>query len=523
MKRTVLIFMLLSVFFVQAQQVRMKAGLLNLSLDEMGFYSSLRVAGEDMLHEKHRFPFLVAYDRGMVYPQSVKMDGNVLEFVMEDQSLVRLHVVNTDSSLSFEVFTCPTHYSLLMFGPLGVSMDDVVDPAGCLLRKGKRWLSVRSHSMSTLAGTPAEALSEARSRYGMSQSNLSLLHSAVADGDGFKLIQFYAANWQGRYGLAEARPVRDCRMAWVDVVSGDEGSILGAKIEIVGGDNSKARCQAKEPNRQGVVASFDSMSLDSIVYLCKEQGARFLVHPDPFETQGHYQWKKTLAIGDKEFYQLVRRAESQGVSVGVRISGNHLSINDEYVSPIPSEHLLRQLQFSLYNDLSAEDTAIRLVIGEGSCMTNLRQLNVVRIGEELITFDWVEQDIYTLVLHGCVRGALGSHAVPHKRVELGSRLWSLGDSTLLADRYLQDRIADCIVELVNDTGIKVVWFDSLEDFDYIGHSDYEAARFVRRCAEGFDHEVLLLGKMTNQYLQSIYPLTDPTHWTGAHCGGDDKE
>lgn len=187
--------------------------------------------------------------------------------------------------------------------------------------------------------------------------------------------------------------------------------------------------------------------------------------------------------------------------VRYRVSCCHLSDTSHFLSPIPSEHLLRQLQFMMVDSVGPDDTVLRVITGLGSCFPDSMPRNIIKVGEELITYQSAEDDEGLITLRGCKRGALGTQAASHKSYEIGQRLWTAADGSLMADRVLLDVLADQIIHKVNKQKIAVLQLDDLNDLDYIGHSDFEASRFVERCLRGFGHPVLIEGRTTSAYLQ----------------------
>lgn len=418
MKRLVFATFLLTAVFLQAQ-VRLKHGNIELKLDKDGFFSSIKVYGKELLHERRLYPVITAYMEGLeVFPAKVELRHDTLCCQMEDKAWVRITI---DSSM-WEVVECPDYYTALAIGPMGFKESGLTSFAP----------SIVPLSPKVIAGAPAEALELVRKRYQVGAADSLLFHSASIAGDGFRLQQYNIGNWNGRNGRPEVRPVQGCRAAWVDIMPGSEGAIVGARWKMIAG----------------------------------------IMSVDPPECSGSR----------------------------YRVSCCHLPDTSRFVSPIPSEHLLRQLQFMMVDSVGPSDTVLRVITGLGSCFPNPMTRHIIKVGQELISYQSADDDEGLVTLHGCERGALGTQASSHKAYDVGQRLWTAADGSLMADRTLLDTLADQIVDKVNKQKISVLHLDDLNDLDYIGHSDYEAARFVERCHQGFDHPVVVEGRTTSAYL-----------------------
>lgn len=458
MKRVCFVVFLVLSFCVFGQRIRMVGGPVDVTLDATGFFHSVKMEGAEVLTKAGLYPMLMGYSWQLVLPAKVAQHGDTLLFVMDDGGKVELQKTSAKGGLSFEVLSCPDEYKSLIFGPMNC-------------RSAKAGLAFVPNNCKMQTGLPRLAKDAV---FGQFFHDSMLLDNA---------LQCYVLNLQGRGGMPWAGPVRNCRAAWIDPVPGAEGAIVGAKMTM-----GVRPSQATKPAR--IVAEFNGGNIDSLILVCKQQHVKYLVHPNAFRSLGHYQWRADLAKDDAEMRSLVAYAASKGVHLGVRIWANHVSVNDAYVTPLPSAHLLRQLQFQLISPAEASDSMLVLLTGLNSCFVNDMPCNLVRVDDEIIVYDSIIDDEGLVHLMGCRRGALGTTAAFHKSGSLGARLWTLDSATLMADAQLLSAIADRIVDMVNATGMQMILFDDMEDMDYLGHGGYGAQRWMERCVAGFDHPVI---------------------------------
>lgn len=470
--RLLLLIFVLSSAAAWGQQVRLLSSKVKVDLDNQGFFSSIKVGEEDVLQDKRYFPLLTAHTYQAVYPASVARHGNTLECVMDDGGQVLLGITEADG-ISLVVLKCPAEYKFLSFGPVG------------LIRNKSHLLDVAPQNIKTQFGLPLLMMDEARKRYFLHASNDMLRNDRYSEGE-FTLLMAHAANMLGSNGMAYAGPVVDCRMAWIDQVAGLDGAIEGAKVSFHQHEQSH-----QQDWSEYVIDKVDAKDFEGFI---ARHPCKVFIHDDAFESYGHYVLKDNLAAGDEALKSLVASAAKRGVKFGVRIAGNHISSNDAYVTPKPSQHLLRQLQFVLLESADSAAATLQVLTGRGSCFsTDMPSKNLIKLGNELIAYQQIDEYDEVIFLDGCSRGALGTQASAHKANDLGVRYWVCPNGHLMADCQLQDSIADRIVDMVNHTGMEVLLLDNLQDFSYTGHADYDAARFIRRIKAGFNHPVELVG------------------------------
>ena len=165
-----------------------------------------------------------------------------------------------------------------------------------------------------------------------------------------------------------------------------------------------------------------------------------------------------------------------------------MTTNDAYVTPVPTEHLLKQGVLSLTADLDKDQTEI--TIKKSSLFDRPMTLNAMQIDLELITYGSTEDKGETLLLKNCKRGAYGTTAAAHSQKTPLYKLWDYPYKTLFPDLVLQDKFSDRLAEIMNKTGLCQISFDGLEGCSYTGQDEYANNRFVYRWYNQLNHNVL---------------------------------
>ena len=239
------------------------------------------------------------------------------------------------------------------------------------------------------------------------------------------------------------------------------------------------------------------MSEEDRIAAAKEAGVGCVYFSDLFEKWGHFTVnRKNFPGGAAEVRQSSDEAASHGIVSGAHTLSNFIHTNDEYVSPVPHEHLQIRDETRLAREISGEETEIFLE--EPAGYAEKSTLNVFRIGDELITYR--EFDAEENRLTGCTRGAFGTAAVPHPAGSAVLRLKDHPYGTVFPDIVLQDEMARRLGQWIAECGIGKMSFDGLEGCFETGHGKYAAARFVLETLRETGPELMCDASITTHYL-----------------------
>lgn len=512
-----LAFMLVSacsMYYMSAQGIILKSADLTVSIAENGFYRSIQVQGKELV-EAGRSPLVTACVNGaLVQPEKVELKKDGMQLTMKDKNVIDLSYSETPNCITLEAAKVPAAYDAILFGPLTVNINEVVgDVVGVVQGKGMA-LGVQAMNIKTIAGIPDEYINQVKELYRCDGKSAELSVGSTPDyklaavdlSDGAS-FQFSCRN----RSRMESRTVQQLKNMEVLPVKGADALIDGAKIALFGCPASQAleRIGAIEVE-QGLphplfdgewgktarsamcsylITDFSEKNLDYVLDKSQIAGFNYIYHPGPFEDWGHFNWSKSFVEGgDDAVKALVDKAAQKGIAVGVHTLSNFTTTNDAYVTPVPSEHLLKQGQLELLKDL--DDSQSEISIKKSALFDLPMTLNAMMIDKELITYGEVEENGDMMVLKNCKRGAFGTVAASHGKKSPLYKLWDYPYKTLFPDLELQDKYVERLAELFNKTGLKQISFDGLEGCSYTGQDDYAPARFVEQFYRGVGHNVL---------------------------------
>lgn len=498
----------------EAQGVSLKTRSTQISIDNEGYYSSVKVDGNEILRPG-KYPLVTAcMDQKLITPTRMSASGNQLKLTMSDGEIITLKQKEGDVCITLEVATIPDKYEALLFGPFSVTLNEVVgDVVGVAQGSGLAF-GVQALNIKTNGGIPDEygPLTTKTFKYKGKQTELSvasitdykLAATDISDGT---MFQFSAR----RRNKQEFRKVQQIAESLVLPVEGADGAIKGAKIGLFGCKSPEALARIGEieleqglphpmfgqewgkTSRQSMksylISDFSEDNFDMVLDKATLAGFEYVYHTGPFLDWGHFNWDpKFTSEGDEGVRKMVDKAQARGIAVGVHTLSNFMTPNDAYVTPIPSEHLLKQGTLTLTSNLSTEQTEI--TIRKSDLFAQPLTLNAMQIDNELITYGTAEDQGDTFLLKGCQRGAFGTTAAAHAQKAPLYKLWDYPYRTLFPDLVLQDELADRLASMMNRTGLRQISFDGLEGCSYTGQDEYANSRFVTRFYNQLDHNVL---------------------------------
>lgn len=512
--KIVLLFAFTLAFHAGAQNVNLKTRSTQIGIDNTGHFSSIRVEGKDILHAG-KYPLVtVCADNKLITPTKMTASGNQLKLTMSDGGTITLKQKESDVCITLEATNVPDKYEVLLFGPLAVNIHEVVgDVVGVAQGDGLAF-GIQALNIKTNAGIPDEYGKLVTETYGysgksaeLSVASIPAYKLAAADISDGTVFHFSAR----RRNKQEYRQVQQIEKSLVLPVEGEDGPIKGAKIAFFGSKNTDALARIGEIEvEQGLphplfngewgktsraamksylISDFSEDNFDMILDKAKIAGFEYVYHSGPFLDWGHFNWDpKFTKDGDEGVKQMVDKAKAQGIAVGVHTLSNFTTTNDAYVTPVPSEHLLKQGILTLTSDLDKEQTAIK--IKKSDLFSMPMSLNAMQIDKELITYGSMEDQGDTYLLKDCKRGAYGTTGSAHAQKTPLYKLWDYPYKTLFPDLVLQDKFADRLAEIMNKTGLRQISFDGLEGCSYTGQDEYANSRFVTRFYNQLNHNVL---------------------------------
>ncbi|SFT04854.1 hypothetical protein [Paenibacillus sp. BC26] len=321
------------------------------------------------------------------------------------------------------------------------------------------------------------------------------------------LLQAYARN-RAKGGIRPVWGINDIEVA---PLNHEDAAIVGSKVALFGcaAENVLETIEAVElgenlphPTIEGVwgkvspaakqsylITNFTEETITEAVRYTKQAGLKYVYHPDPFVQWGHFVLKpESFPNGDEGLRASVEAAESAGVHVGVHTLSNFTTLNDPYVTPEPDERLQTVGKARLIEAVSEAETSELIIDNPKPFQVSLYRQTAI-IGKELIEYGSVSESAPWKLLD-VRRGVNMTAAAGHTAGSGISRLWDHPYNVFFPNIELQDDYSERIGQLFRYTGLKQISFDGLEGCYATGQDDYGVNRFVKRCYDGWDNEVI---------------------------------
>lgn len=188
---------------------------------------------------------------------------------------------------------------------------------------------------------------------------------------------------------------------------------------------------------------------------------------------------KSYLIADynpKDTAFLKEKCRQAGLDLGLSVLANRVPTNSRHVSPKPSKHLLKQGVLQL--QLPIDDKQTEFAVYHSELFDQPTNINVLQIGDELITYRTSEKSGDINLFYHCVRGALGTKATAHGKNEPVYKLWDTPERTLLPDFDLQNQMAQAEAKKLAKTDHTLLIFNDLKSYGYNEEGDEAIRRFL---------------------------------------------
>ncbi|MFT3946771.1 MAG: hypothetical protein QM763_07345 [Agriterribacter sp.] len=229
-----------------------------------------------------------------------------------------------------------------------------------------------------------------------------------------------------------------------------------------------------------LIMSFGENNIEDALKLTQKAGLKYLYHPGPFSTWGHFLLNKNeFPNGWKGLKNCVDMAARRGIDLGVHTLSSFITTNDAFVTPVPDKRLAKvgESIITAAIDESTKSIAIASPVFFNQMKNN--NLKTVMIGTELIRYRDISKQA-PWVLEDCIRGAWETKAQAHSSGDTIAKLMDHGYKVFLPDIDLQDDIAANIASLYNQAGLKQISFDGLEGSWSTGMGQYATQLFVKK-------------------------------------------
>ena len=264
---------------------------------------------------------------------------------------------------------------------------------------------------------------------------------------------------------------------------------------------------AREASSAYLIYPFGEEDIDYAIQLTKQAGLKYLYHPGPFKTWGHFVLNKQFPHGISGLKKCVDKAVQQGLYVGVHTLSNFITPNDAYVTPKPDARLAKAGRSILREEVNEIQEMIPIEAPDVFRELQNNHLKTIQIGNELIQYSAVS-DTTPWKLLGCQRGAWGTTRAIHNKGDNVELLADHGYKVFLTNPELSIEVASNIARLYNATGLRQISFDGLEGNRSTGMGNYGEILFTnawyQKISPGIRKHYIADASRTSHYFWHIY-------------------
>ena len=454
-----------------ADMVSFDAGQVRLSLDATGRIAGLfgtAAAKEYLPPERSAYLLYLVVDGKHLSPTALS--------VSPTNDRLRLVYGQTGVSVTVKAATRPTHVtfelvsvegaqpSMIRWGHFATTIGKTVGATVGVVRDNRFAIGIQALSIQTIAGA-------ARKEYG------SLLYAYAKEHDGgvlgSKIALFGCPADQALDTIGE-----------IEVAEGLPHPMLD-------GVWAKRSPTAHWPY---MIVAFSEATMEEVLELAQQGGFRYVYHPGPFKTWGHFQLKPDqFPHGDESLKRCADQAAKLGIRLGLHTLTAFITTNDPYVTPVPDPRLARWGATTLS---AAIDQNVREIPVSDPQAISAKQRRgwsqpVAMVGQEIMLYQGLS-DAKPWRLLDCDRGAFGTRAASHEAGAEVARLATHPYKTLFPGitNGMMDEMTQRLVELMNYTGLRMMSFDGIEGLWSYGHGSWAGVRFVKQCFDGWQPEVV---------------------------------
>ena len=521
--------------------VGLRAGSLEIGITEAGMIGSFTdlSSGREYLPTGVEAPLLTLRVAGRDHkPLSAIMDesGTLLTLVYEGglEARIRIEGKPTHATLELASVSDSAVVEIAIWGPYPTTIRKVIGETVGVVRGEEFAMGLQALNPKTLGGYPwneNDAMPQLDIFESGDYSDLS------EEGKRYVLYRVEAAK-PDTFGSTLQAYTRDRKLERVvpnwgheryTVAPFSDGGILGSKIALFGCPVEDALTTvgaievaeglphpmidgewgklARSASAAYVILPFGESTIDEAVEVTLQAGLRYLYHPDPFETWGHFRLGDDFPAGVEGLRDAVERAETRGVLVGVHTLSNFITTNDPYVTPVPDPRLALVGTTTLAEDLSETATEIAVQSPDFFNQYENNHLRAAVVGQEILRYRTVSETPPWKLLD-VERGAFGTLPGVHR---LGDSIGKLADHAyrvFLTNPELTREMAVGLGELFNQTGLRQISFDGLEGNRSTGLGNYGEILFTTAWYDALNEDIrghfIADASRTSHYFWHIY-------------------
>lgn len=518
------------------------AGSLRLKVDAAGRIVAMvdESSGRDHRSDAVESSLLSVRIDGLLHPPSsfewsAQQETAVLEYPGNVAARIRVTRKPTHLVLELASIEPPDAVELIVWGPYATTISDTIGETVGVVRDSTFAIGIQALNPKTLGGLPWRDndfppqvdLFEAGDFSDLSEEGkrhvLYRVEAAKPEDFG-STLQAYCRN---RF---TARVIENWNHDRYVAPAFNDSGVVGSKIALFGSPNEQiletlSTIELEEglphPTIDGdwgktarsasaayLILDFGEDDIDQALAWTKQAGLRYLYHPEPFSTWGHFELRDDrFPTGREGLRHCVERAKEQQVYLGVHTLSNFITSNDRYVTPVPDPRLARVGTSELTDNIDETQTEIPVASPDFFAQFRNNNLRTLVVGDELIQYRTVSEQAPWRLLD-CQRGAFGTRVAAHHSSDDISLLADHGYRVFLTDADLTQEVASNIAQLFNETGLRQISFDGVEGNQSTGMGNYGEILFTTTWYEHISDDIrrhyIADASRTTHYFWHIY-------------------
>lgn len=228
--------------------------------------------------------------------------------------------------------------------------------------------------------------------------------------------------------------------------------------------------------------AFGEQDVDKVIDCCKRSGFRqVMLSFGAWSTAaGHYPInERNYPKGKESLKAMVDRLHAEGILVGMHTFASKVKKTDPYVTPIPDKRFWKDMQITLAEDATADQTTLRAnesldqwpgspVCKQKSWEGGVTLHQEVILGDEIISYKSIGPEGRYDTFLDCRRGAWKTSPAAHKAGTPGYHFGvdgCINGYIIDEETDLIDEVTSNLADVFNYCGFDMVYFDGGEDVD----------------------------------------------------------
>lgn len=476
-------------------------------------------------------------DSQLLYPILATFENNILTFQFENELEANVRVEEKESHINFELieFNTPENVELIVWGPIPTTIKKNIGETVGVVRGDEFAIGIQALNPKTLGGypwtdndcMPQFDIFEQEDYSDLSEENKreTLYRVEAAKPEIFgSTLQAYCRNRNKERIIKNLNHDR-----FISPIYND-GGFIGSKISIFGCPveealntlgkieiaeklphptiDGKWGKEARSASAAYLIFGFNEQNIEEAIKYTKQAGLKYLYHPGPFKNWGHFELNENeFPNGWDGLKACVKKANTEGIDLGVHTLSNFTTTNDPYVTPVPDKRLGKVGSTVLSTNIDASQTEIEIESPDFFNQFKNNNLHGVMIGEELIRYGSVSESAPWILLN-CERGAWNTKADSHQKGIEAAKLIDHGYKVFLTNPELSIEQAERLAKLYNFCGLRQISFDGLEGNRSTGMGNYGEIIFTNTWYQNLSDEIknhlIIDASRTTHYFWHIY-------------------